>query len=71
MGLGFNLALITAALLFEAVVGYPDFVYRIIRHPVVWMGALIDWLDSRLNSPSMPEARRRLNEHWPLSSCCS
>jgi adenosylcobinamide-phosphate synthase len=61
MGLGFNLALVTAALLFEAVVGYPDFVYRIIRHPVVWMGALIDWLDSRLNKPSMPEARRRLN----------
>ena len=61
MGLGFNLALITAALLFEAVVGYPDFVYRVIRHPVVWMGALIDWLDSRLNHPSMPEARRRLN----------
>jgi len=61
MGLGFNLALITAALLFEAVVGYPDFVYRLIRHPVVWMGALIDWLDSRLNRSSMPEAKRRLN----------
>jgi len=25
------------------------------------MGALFDWLDSRLNKPSMPEARRRLN----------
>ena len=61
MGLGFNLALITAALLFEAVVGYPDFVCRLIRHPVVWMGALIDWLDSRLNRSSMPEAKRRLN----------
>jgi adenosylcobinamide-phosphate synthase len=61
MGLGFNLALVTAALLFEAVVSYPDFVYRFVRHPVVWMGALIDWLDSRLNKPSMPEARRRLN----------
>ena len=61
MGLGFNLALVTAALLFEAVVGYPDFVYRLIRHPVVWMGALIDWLDSRLNRSSMPEAKRRLN----------
>jgi len=61
MGPGFNLALITTALLFEAVVGYPDFVYRVIRHPVAWMGALIDWLDSRFNRPSMPEARRRLN----------
>lgn len=25
------------------------------------MGALIDWLDSRLNRPSMPEAKRRFN----------
>jgi adenosylcobinamide-phosphate synthase len=61
MSLGFNLALVTAALLVEAVIGYPNFLYRWFRHPVVWMGALIDWLDSRLNSPGTPEAKRRLN----------
>ena len=61
MSLGFNLALVTAALLVETVIGYPNFLYRWFRHPVVWMGALIDWLDSRLNRSSMPEAKRRLN----------
>jgi adenosylcobinamide-phosphate synthase len=61
MSLGFNLALVTAALLVEAVIGYPNFLYRWFRHPVVWMGALIDWLDSRLNGPGTPEAKRRLN----------
>jgi adenosylcobinamide-phosphate synthase len=61
MSLGFNLALVTAALLVEAVIGYPNFLYRWFRHPVVWMGALINWLDSRLNRASMSEAKRRLN----------
>jgi adenosylcobinamide-phosphate synthase len=60
MSPGFNLALVTAALLVEAVIGYPNFLYRWFRHPVVWMGTLIDWLDSRLNRPSLPEAKRRL-----------
>jgi adenosylcobinamide-phosphate synthase len=61
MNLGFNLTLVTAALLVEAVLGYPNFLYRWFRHPVVWMGALIGWLDSRLNKLSLPEARRRFN----------
>src|SRR5262245_11346051 len=61
MGLGFNLALVTAALLVEAVIGYPNFLYRWFRHPVVWMGALIGWLDSRLNRPSLSDRRRRFN----------
>jgi adenosylcobinamide-phosphate synthase len=68
MSLGFNLALVTAALLVEAVIGYPNFLYRWFRHPVVWMGALIDWLDSRLNRPSVPEAKRRLDGTLALIS---
>jgi adenosylcobinamide-phosphate synthase len=46
-----NPALIAVALLLEAAFGYPDRVYRTIRHPVVWAGALIAWLDRTLNSP--------------------
>ena len=53
--------MVTAALLVETVIGYPNFLYRWFRHPVVWMGALLDWLDLRLNSPGTPEAKRRLN----------
>lgn len=37
------------ALLIERVVGYPPPLYAAIRHPVVWMGTLIAWLDARLN----------------------
>lgn len=38
------------ALLIERVVGYPPWVYRAIGHPVTWMGALITWLEVRLNA---------------------
>ena len=46
-----NLVLVTAALLIEAAAGYPNAVFRAIRHPVVWIGALIAWLDRQLNRP--------------------
>lgn len=45
------IALTSAALLIEATVGYPDTLFRAIRHPVVWIGALIAGLDRRLNQP--------------------
>jgi len=50
-----NLAIIVAALLLEAAFGYPNPLYRAIRHPVIWTGALIAWLDRTLNTP--PRAR--------------
>jgi adenosylcobinamide-phosphate synthase len=49
-----------AALLAEAAIGYPDFVYRAIGHPVTWMGGLLAWLDHRFNSAAAPDSRRRL-----------
>ncbi len=48
-----------AALLLEAAAGYPDAVFRAVRHPVVWIGALIALLDRRLNDPGLPAAARR------------
>ena len=44
------------ALLIERAVGYPPRLFRLIGHPVTWMGALITWLDTRLNQG----ANRRL-----------
>lgn len=38
------------ALLLERLFGYPRALYAAIRHPVVWMGELIDLLDRRLNT---------------------
>ncbi|MGI9482984.1 MAG: adenosylcobinamide-phosphate synthase CbiB [Hyphomicrobiales bacterium] len=39
-----------AATLIERNYGYPDRLYKLVQHPVVWMGALIDVLDDRLNN---------------------
>jgi adenosylcobinamide-phosphate synthase len=46
-----NIELALSALILEAVIGYPAFVYRAIGHPVTWAGALLTWLESRLNRP--------------------
>jgi adenosylcobinamide-phosphate synthase len=54
-----NVELALAALLLEAAIGYPAFVYRAVGHPVTWMGALLGWLEARLNRPSAPDDRRR------------
>jgi adenosylcobinamide-phosphate synthase len=48
-----------AALLIEAVLGYPDWLTRHVGHPVVWMGRLIDLLDARLNRPTWTARSRR------------
>jgi adenosylcobinamide-phosphate synthase len=55
-----NVELALAALLLEAAIGYPAFVYRAIGHPVTWMGALLAALETRLNRPSTPDPQRRL-----------
>ena len=44
------------ALLLERLFGYPPALLKSIRHPVIWMGKLISWLEVRLNA----NANRRL-----------
>ncbi|MEL7449654.1 MAG: adenosylcobinamide-phosphate synthase CbiB [Pseudomonadota bacterium] len=48
------------ALAIEAAVGWPDSVYRRIRHPVVWIGWLVTWLDNALNREGDSNRRRTL-----------
>ena len=48
------------ALVVEATVGYPDALFRLIRHPVVWIGALIGGLDRTLNNLPLSDGHRRL-----------
>ncbi len=45
------------ALLVERLVGYPDALVARIGHPVIWMGRLIDILDTRLNSGTNRRAK--------------
>jgi adenosylcobinamide-phosphate synthase len=61
MLLSFNCLVVLCAGLIEAAFGYPLKLLERIGHPVMWLGALLDRLESRLNHPLMPEAKRRLN----------
>lgn len=53
------LLITTGALLLEAVAGYPPWLYRLIRHPVVWIGALIAVVDRTLNREGAADGVRR------------
>ena len=50
-----DLALVAIAT--EAMVGYPNAVYRLIGHPVTWIGKLITWCDNAWNSGSHSSRR--------------
>ncbi len=67
MGIASNLFVLFLALLAEAAFGYPAPLFEAIRHPVMWIGALIDRLDERLNTEDLPEARRRDNGIFALA----
>lgn len=43
----------------ESALGYPDWLFRAIGHPVTWFGRLISFLDRRLNRATDPDALRR------------
>ena len=47
------------ALLFEALVGYPNWLWRAIGHPVSWIGGIIGWADRRFNRDDLPPRARR------------
>ena len=53
-----HLELLLAAWVVEVCVGWPDGLYRRIRHPVVWLGAVITALERRFNRPAWSVTRR-------------
>jgi adenosylcobinamide-phosphate synthase len=59
MDLTFTLPLALLALSIEAAFGYPHALLRRIGHPVIWMGALTDLLDRRLNKERDDVVQRR------------
>ncbi len=54
----FTVALALATLLVEGTIGYPEFVYRAVGHPVTWMGKALARLDRALNLET-DDARNR------------
>jgi adenosylcobinamide-phosphate synthase len=55
-----HLSIVAVALTVDAVVGYPEALYRRIRHPVVWIGVIVDGFDRRFNRTSWRDHHRRL-----------
>lgn len=53
------LALTLGAATIEAAFGYPAALFRAIRHPVVWFGAVLTALERRLNRPEWSDDTRR------------
>src|SRR5215470_7126529 len=45
-----NATILLLALLIDAAVGDPEWLYRAIAHPTVLAGRLVDWLDQGLNN---------------------
>jgi adenosylcobinamide-phosphate synthase len=60
MDLDINLIVAALALALEAVIGYPPALARALGHPVMWLGALVAWLDRTLNRETLPMAQRKL-----------
>lgn len=56
-----NLVIALIALLFERFIGYPQALYKIISHPVVWIGGLISLFDKVFNRSRFSQDTRRIN----------
>jgi adenosylcobinamide-phosphate synthase len=48
-----------AALLLDRLLGDPPWLWRLLPHPVVLIGSVINWLEERLNRPAWSPMRRR------------
>ena len=59
MSFPLSLPLALAALIVEALIGYPAPLYRAIGHPVTWMGRWLAWLEAGLNRADASFAARR------------
>ena len=59
MSFPLSLPLALAALIVEALIGYPAPLYRAIGHPVTWMGRWLAWLEAILNRGDASFAARR------------
>ena len=54
-----NAVMLVIAMVMEALLGWPDWLYRKIGHPVSWIAKLITWCDTRLNRNSASSFRRK------------
>jgi adenosylcobinamide-phosphate synthase len=55
----------------DRVVGYPNWLYRLIGHPVTWMGKLIELMDERMNTMAHVKSLSRLNGVLAMLLLCT
>ena len=55
-----NLVILACALLIEAAIGYPAALLAAMGHPVMWLGAVLAWLDRSLNRDTDAPWLRRI-----------
>lgn len=60
MPFGTNVGLLVLALVLEAAIGYPEPLFRLIGHPVSWIGWLVGFLDSALNRTALSPRQGQL-----------
>ena len=53
-------AMMLVAMALDLAIGWPDRLFAAIGHPVTWIGALISWLDARLNHDNSSDISRRV-----------
>ncbi|MEH2478977.1 adenosylcobinamide-phosphate synthase [Nitrobacteraceae bacterium AZCC 2146] len=51
---------VVAAIVFDAVIGDPDFIWRRVPHPVVWIGNAIGFLERTLNRTDWSPQQRKI-----------
>jgi adenosylcobinamide-phosphate synthase len=47
------------AIVIERVFGYPKILQDMFRHPVQWMGAIIDWMERKTNLPEATQVEKK------------
>ena len=68
MDLSATTCLLLAAMLFDAVIGDPRWLYRIVPHPTVVVGLVLSFCDGRFNRSSFgatAAASRERSRRWP------
>ena len=60
MPFGANVGLLVLALVLEAAIGYPEPLFRLIGHPVSWIGRLVGFLDRALNRTALSPRQGQL-----------
>ncbi|MFT6878700.1 MAG: adenosylcobinamide-phosphate synthase [Granulosicoccus sp.] len=59
--MAYSASLILSALILELSLGWPSVLFKRIRHPVVWIGALVSILETHFNRASSSEKWRELS----------